>query len=125
MPSTVTIDLPTASPTSTRHEFTGTPSRRTEHEAHSPSLHPFLVPVSPRSSRSVSRSVWCGSVLTSRTLPLTSNLYWRSISDCTLSSTVAIDPSALYQRHRGPSSRLTDHAFGEDAHERAPISSRP
>ncbi len=73
MPSIVTTDLPAASPTSTRHEFTGTPFSRTVQDAHSPSLQPFLAPVRFRRSRSVSSSVSCGAALTWRVVPFTVN----------------------------------------------------
>src|SRR3954466_253974 len=65
--------VPTAWTASTRHELTTVPSRCTAHEAHSPSFHDRLVPVSPRSSRSTSTSERSGSTSRSYGTPLTSS----------------------------------------------------
>ena len=60
-PSIVVTSLPEASTASTRHEFVTFPSMSTAHDAHSPSLHARLVPVSPRSSRTASTRERSGS----------------------------------------------------------------
>ena len=54
------IDAPSASTPSIRHESTLTSSTRTVHAPHSPTRQHSFVPVSPRSSRRTSSSVWCG-----------------------------------------------------------------
>src|SRR5437762_8545036 len=60
MPSTVLTRRPSQARPSTRQDSTGWPSRSTVQVPHSPSSQPCLVPVSPRSSRSTSRSVLWG-----------------------------------------------------------------
>ncbi len=70
-PSTVVTAAPSASTPSIRHESTLSPSTMTVHAPHSPTRQHSFVPVSPRSSRSISRSVWCGSTSTVRPRPLT------------------------------------------------------
>ena len=51
-PSTVTTSRPSTWPAATRQEHTGTPSRRTVQEPHSPCSQAFLEPGRPRRSRS-------------------------------------------------------------------------
>ena len=51
-PSTVTISRSSACPANTRQEQTSVPSMYTEHDPHSPCSQAFLVPGSPRRSRS-------------------------------------------------------------------------
>ena len=70
-PSTVVTVVPSASTASIRHESTLRPSTRTVHAPHSPTRQHSFVPVRPRSSRSTSRSVWCGSDVDRRDRPLT------------------------------------------------------
>ena len=62
-PSTVVTLAPSASTARTRHESTLTSSSSTVHAPHSPTRQHSFVPVSPRSSRSTSRSVWCGATV--------------------------------------------------------------
>src|SRR5258707_212262 len=51
---------PVACPMGTRQLFTSIPSKRTEHEPHSPSPHPSFVPVNPKSFRSTSNNLSMG-----------------------------------------------------------------
>src|SRR5215471_18207995 len=73
MPSTVVISWPSIATPRARHESTGRPSTNTAQHPHSPNSQPCFVPVSPRSSRSTSRSVLCGAKATSTCSPLTLN----------------------------------------------------
>src|SRR5215475_13217585 len=73
MPSTVVISWPSMATPRARHESTGRPSTNTAQHPHSPNSQPCFVPVSPRSSRSTSRSVLCGANATSTCSPLTRN----------------------------------------------------
>ena len=67
-PSTVTTSCPSACAASTRHEQTSSPSRRTEHEPHSPCSQAFFDPGSASRSRSVVR----------RLSPAQTSVSWRS-----------------------------------------------
>src|SRR5712691_3483049 len=54
-----------------RQDRNGVPSTSTPQVEHSPSSHPCLVPVSPRSSRRTSSSVLYGGTMTAMSSPLT------------------------------------------------------
>ena len=69
-PSTVVTSQPSASAASTRHASTLRPPTSTVHAPHSPTRQHSLVPVSPRSSRRASSSVWCPATSTARGRPL-------------------------------------------------------
>ena len=69
--------VPSASTPSMRQESTATSSTRTVQAPHSPTRQHSFVPVSPRSSRRTSRSVWCGAISIDRLRPLTvSSIRW-------------------------------------------------
>src|SRR5262245_16984600 len=70
MPSIVVTSCPDASTPSTQHELTRTPSRMTLQAPQLPLLHPSLLPVSPRTSRSTSNKLWRGSHRNSTSSPL-------------------------------------------------------
>ena len=66
------ISWPAAVAASTRHEQVSTPSINTAHELHSPSVQAFLVPVSPRRSRSTNKRLSARSEsATSQSAPFT------------------------------------------------------
>src|ERR1035438_7268685 len=65
------MSAPSACSTGTRQLFTNSPFMRTEHEPHSPSPHPSLVPVRCRSSRRTSRRRFIAGTLTIRASPFT------------------------------------------------------
>src|ERR1700676_4131354 len=70
-PSTVSIHEPSAWSTGTMQLFTSSPSKRTEHEPHSPSPQPSLVPVRRKSSRSTSSRRFIGGTHTVCEAPFT------------------------------------------------------
>ena len=70
MPSTVVMDLPSASTASTRHELTSTPSMITLHAPQLPLLHASFVPVRPSASRKTSSKLCRGSHRNSTGSPL-------------------------------------------------------
>src|SRR5882757_9735060 len=65
----VTLFVPTEA-AGIRHERTATPSRCTVQAPHSPRPHPYLVPVSPKASRSTHKSGVSGSISNSTDLAL-------------------------------------------------------
>ena len=91
-PSTVRISEPSASTARTRHESTVRPSTITVQAPHSPTRQHSLVPVSARSSRRMSSSVWFGATSTARRAPLT----------VTSMGTFAIMPAPPSPGARGP-----------------------
>src|SRR3972149_6122803 len=66
--------LPLAATASTKQAFTVLPSRMTVQPPQPPVSHPFLVPVSSRSSRRTSNRLRLGSTATSYSSPLTVSL---------------------------------------------------
>ena len=70
-PSTVTTSWPSAWAASTRHAQTSVPSRRTEHEPHSPCSQAFFEPGRPSRSRSAKSRLSPSQTSASRCSPLT------------------------------------------------------
>ena len=65
------IERPWLCTANVKHELTASPSSKTVHDPHSPSLQARLVPGKPRSTRSVSASDCSGSTSTAYVVPLT------------------------------------------------------
>src|SRR4029079_19470662 len=67
----VVIDLPASDPTGSVHERTAAPATSTVQAPQRPAPHPYLEPVSRRSSRSTHSNGFSGSTSTLRRSPLT------------------------------------------------------
>src|SRR6266487_2098620 len=81
-PSIVVTSLPAALTARTRQAFTLRSSRCTVQAPHSPWLHPFLVPVSPRRSRNASSRVTRGSSARVRSTPFTRSVTGTTPRNC-------------------------------------------
>ena len=88
-------DRPSHCTTRVRHPFIRRPSTSTVQVPHAPSLHPFLAPVSPMSSRSQSSRVVRGETTVVRSRPLS-----RSVT-CTRRAKSIVTPISLPSRARG------------------------
>src|SRR5882757_7961872 len=92
----VTMRAPFTCATGTRQLFTSMPSRRTEHEPHSPSPHPSFTPVNPRSYRSTSSNLSMGWTSNFCALALTVNEICRLVSSADEGFTLSL---ASKRRH--------------------------
>jgi hypothetical protein len=87
-PSMVVIDRPTTSPTGVRQARTAIPSTSSLQAPQTPSPQPYLVPVSPHSSRTTSSRDRDGSSRTDRSMPLTRSVAVGGRSRALSSSTI-------------------------------------
>jgi hypothetical protein len=78
-PSTVVISRSATMPTGTRQADISRPSTRMLQAPHTPTPHPSLVPVRPRSSRRTSSTGRAGGVRTDRVRPLTVTVIGSSV----------------------------------------------
>src|SRR5579884_2672967 len=78
-PRRVTTSRPSIRPIRTRQLLTGSPSRSTVHVPHTPSPHPSLTSVIPRSSRRTWRRVRCAGARIRRSSPLRVSRTWTSL----------------------------------------------